>query len=72
MQMEAGREDQTVAKNRQYALTLKEKYPDQLKTLFFDKNFIGNRGTGKEIPFNLPHEQFKEILISLFGGQHVR
>lgn len=72
MQMDAGREEETIVKNRQFVLNLKEKYPDNLKSLFFDKNFVGNRSVGKEIPFNLPHETFKELFIQLFGGQYVR
>jgi len=72
MQMEAGREEEMIFKNRQFALNLKEKYPEQLKALTFDKNFVGNRSSGKEIPFKLPHEQFKELFISLFGGSYVR
>jgi hypothetical protein len=72
MQMEAGKEEETITKNRQFALSMKEKYPERLKALFFDKNFVGNRTTGKEIPFKLPGEQFKEVFITLFGGQYVR
>ncbi len=72
MQMESGKEEDIVVKNRQFALAMKEKYPEQMKSLFFDKNFVGNRATGKEIPFKLPFEQFKDVFITLFGGQYVR
>jgi hypothetical protein len=64
------RENDLIRLNREYALKVKEKYPDQLKKLKFDDKFVGNRDTGKEIPFNLPHERFKETFIAIFGGSH--
>ena len=63
-------EDAVVRKNREYCLNLKDKYPEQLKKLKFDDKYVGNRETGKEIPFTLPHERFKEIFISIFGGRN--
>lgn len=72
MKMELKQERLGTTKNREYALKLKGKYPEQLKSLKFDDKFVGNRETGKEIPFNLPHEQFKDVFVTLFGGEHVR
>lgn len=72
MKMELKEERLITSINREYSLKLKDKYPEQLKSLKFDDKFVGNRETGKEIPFNLPPTQFKEIFVTLFGGQHVR
>lgn len=72
MQMDSKSEKELIRKNRAYALRLKEKNPIPLKGLSFDEKFAINRNSAKEIPFNLPEEQFKEALITMFGGTYVR
>lgn len=64
-------EKSVVQQNRTYALKLKEKYPEQMKAMTFDDKYVINRAAGKEVPFNLPSERFKEVIISLFGGTYV-
>ncbi len=70
-QMLASEEQNIVRKNRSEALKLKEQYPEQMKAMTFDENYVMNRFSAKEIPFNLPPETFMEGLISLFGGHYV-
>jgi DNA-binding MarR family transcriptional regulator len=71
IQMNAETEKSLVQINRTYALKLKEKYPEQMKAMTFDDKYVINRTAGKEVPFNLPTERFKEVLVSLFGGTYV-
>lgn len=54
--------------NRKYALQMKEKYPEQLKSLSFDSKFVCNTNMAKEVPFSLPQETFKDAFLSIFGG----
>lgn len=61
-----------IRKNRDYAVALKEKYPKEMKALTFDATHVLNREKGKDLPFNLPYETFKEALLNLFGGEYVR
>lgn len=65
-------EKELIRKNRDYAVKLKEKYPEPLKGLTFDEKFVMNRVTCKEIPFNLPEETFQQALRNLFGGNDGR
>lgn len=71
IQMNAEGEKSLVQTNRTYALKLKEKYPDQMKAMSFDDKFVINYSTAQEVPFNLPSQQFKQVLISMFGGEYV-
>jgi hypothetical protein len=71
MQMNAQSEKALVQQNRTYAINLKEKFPEKMKAMTFDDKFVLNRFAGKEIPFNLPHENFKSLVVSLFGGRYV-
>ena len=70
IQMNVQSEKALIQKNRSCAIALKEKYPDKLAGFTFDDKFAINRSTGKEIPFNLPHETFKAALVSMFGGDY--
>lgn len=72
MQMQGSQEENLVRLNRNFALQLKEKHPNEMKSMSFDDKFAMNRKAGKEVPFNLPHDQFKEVLISMFGGRYER
>ena len=72
LQISSEGEKDLIRQNREYALKLKSKYPEQLKDLSFDEKYVMNRGAGKELPFSLPHETFKEAVVSLFGGYHAR
>ena len=71
MQMNSDGEKDLIEKNRSYALAMKQKYPENLQYMTFDAKYVINRSAGKEAPFNLPHEQFKEIFVSMFGGSRV-
>jgi hypothetical protein len=71
IQMNSEAEKKIIQANRTYALKLKEKYPEQMKAMTFDDKYVINRSAGKEVPFHLPHERFKEVLVSLFGGSYV-
>lgn len=71
MRMQATGEKDVVRINREYALQLKQKYPEDLKHLKFDDKCVGNRAAGKEIFFNMNHEAFKDAFLALFGGQRV-
>jgi hypothetical protein len=72
LQISSDKEKDLVRLNREYALKLKNKYPEQLKDLSFDEKYVMNRSVGKELPFTLPHETFKEAIVSLFGGEYVK
>lgn len=69
MQKGGDLEQESVRKNRQFAVKMKQKYPDQMKSMTFDSKFVSNAGAGKEIPFNLPEETFKDALVVMFGGR---
>jgi DNA-binding Lrp family transcriptional regulator len=64
--------NELVRKNRAYAMNLKEKYPEQMRSLSFDDKYAIHRAMAKEIPFHLPEETFKKALIEMFGGTYVR
>jgi|HubBroStandDraft_2_1064218.scaffolds.fasta_scaffold00031_41 hypothetical protein len=68
LEMQGNAEKDIIRKNRQFALKLKDQYPDKFKGLTFDEKFVVNRSTAKEIPFNLPEKTFQKVLVSLFGG----
>lgn len=72
LKMNSNQDKARAQRNRTYALQLKEKYPVQMKSFSFDDKFAINRSLGKEIPFNLPEETFKETLVTMFGGTYVR
>lgn len=72
MKLEASSVKDLVRKNREYALALKNKYPEQMKRMRFDEKFVSNPEAGKEVPFNIHQETFKEALISMFGGTYDR
>jgi len=67
--MEETSEQDLIRKNREYALKIKEQYPEKLKGLTFDANYAMNRATGKEVSFKMGHEAFKNAFVALFGGR---
>lgn len=69
MQMQADFDRDVVRSNRNYAVSMKEKYPEKLKGLTFDDKFAMNRFAGKEVPFNLPQETFRQAFLGMFGGR---
>jgi hypothetical protein len=70
MKMESEKEEFLIQENRKYALDLKANYPEQMKNMSFDKNFIFNGKGSKEVSLNMNHESFKKILINIFGGRY--
>jgi hypothetical protein len=58
--------------NRNIAIKAKQDHPKELKLMSFDDKYVRNLSLGKEIPFNLPTETFKESFASLFGGKYER
>ncbi len=69
--MQLTKDKDLIRKNRNYALQLQEMHSDKVKGLTFDDRFVANRASGKEISFLLPHESFKDAVVSLFGGRRV-
>ncbi len=61
--------EQNRAKNRKWALEVKDKYPDQLKKMNFDRYGVTNSSNGKDVSFSMNHEKFKELFIHIFGGE---
>lgn len=72
MKMVAGFKKSRVNENREYARKLKEKFPKEMKSMSFDDKYVKNIAIAKEVPFDLPHETFKEGLVSMFGGSYDR
>lgn len=72
IQMDSEAKNRQVQVNRSYALKLKEKYPEELKSFTFDDKFAINRSLGKEISFSMDHEAFKTAFVALFGGERGR
>ena len=72
LKMVAGFKKSRVNENREYARKLKEKFPKEMKSMSFDDKYVKNIATAKEVPFDLPHETFKEALVSMFGGSYDR
>lgn len=70
MKMDLEAKADVVKINRDFALTAKAENPEQMRNLTFDKNYARNLLKGKEIPFNLPEESFKNALITMFGGTY--
>ncbi len=62
-------EEELIRKNRDFALAIHDKYPDETKQFAFNKNCVLNRELKKDVSFNLPHEQFKHALAHLFGAK---
>jgi hypothetical protein len=58
-----------VRKNRAFALTFKERYPEEFKGLSFNDKFAINSRAAKEIPFNLPEETFRNAFAAMFGQE---
>lgn len=72
MQMNGESDKNRIRVNRAFAISMKEKHPEHMRSLSFDDKFAMNSKNGKEIPFNLPEEIFKDALINMFGGTYVR
>jgi DNA-binding transcriptional ArsR family regulator len=56
-----------VQKNKAWAMRNKQKYQETYRGLTITEKFAIREGSGKEIPLNLPHENFKKSLVSMFG-----
>lgn len=70
MQMQSAMEEELSENNRRFAINLKNKYPDRLKNLTINKKYAMNLNAGKEIPFDLPEETFRNALCNMFGGKY--
>lgn len=71
MRFEAGREKRTMNANRDWALNMKQTYPEQLKALSFNDRLAINRAEDKVLSFALEHEEFKVKFVEMFGGKYV-
>jgi len=71
LQMQSDEQKELVRTNRAFALSFKEKYPQEMKALTFDAKYAINASKAKEVPFNLPVETFRQALIEMFGGEYV-
>lgn len=58
--------------NRDYARKLKERFPDQMRSMSFDDKYVRNVSMAKDVSFDLPFDTFKRALVSMFGGEHVQ
>lgn len=65
-------EKELVRKNRNFAMDIRDKHPQQLKAFSFTDKYVINRATGKDLIFDMNHEAFKIALVALFGGEYVR
>lgn len=70
VKMNASSVNSNSGNNKTYALAMKKKYPDALKCMVIDANgkYVINPNNSKEVPFSLPHVQFKECFVATFGG----
>ena len=71
LQMQSDEQKELVRTNRMFALSFKEKYPKEMKALIFDSRYAINSSKAIEVPFNLPHETFRQALLEMFGGEYV-
>jgi len=53
--------------NRKAAFHLRKKFPEQTKAMVIDSTGVSNKSNGKDVALNMPHEQFKKVLLSIFG-----
>lgn len=72
IQYDSEADKRRIVENRNIAIKAKEDHPKELKLMSFDDKYVRNLSLGKEIPFNLPTETFKESFASLFGGKYER
>jgi|SRR5690349_5060029 len=56
--------------NKSFAIALKKKYPDKLKNLTISPKYAMKLDSGKELPFSLPIETFRNALCQMFGGRY--
>jgi DNA-binding Lrp family transcriptional regulator len=56
--------------NKSFAVALKKKYPDKLKNLTISPKYAMKLDSGKELPFSLPVETFRNALCQMFGGRY--
>jgi len=70
MQRQAQGEQSTVEDNRGFAINLKKKYQDRLKNLTISPKYAMKLDSGKELPFSLPVETFRNALCNMFGGKY--
>lgn len=68
IKMSSQKESDASRKNRDWAVSMKDQFPEELRKMKFDAKFVGNPEAGKEIPFSLPEEQFQRAFVTMFGG----
>jgi hypothetical protein len=68
--MAADKDNNIIRLNRKYAQELKAKYPAQMKSMTFDARYVTNTFNSKDLPFSMPHDQFKRLLVEIFGGRY--
>lgn len=54
-------------KNKEYAITLKQRYPETYKNLLINSKFAISQFSGKELSLELPPDSFKKSLVNMFG-----
>lgn len=70
MQMQAEAEQSRIEANRQFAIKLKKTYPDRTKDLTISPKYAMTLSSGKELPYDLPEETFKNTLCQMCGGYY--
>lgn len=70
MQKQSSQEKNIFENNRTFSVNLKKKYPDKLKNLTISQKYAMNLTMGKELPFDLPEETFRNALCQMFGGRY--
>jgi DNA-binding Lrp family transcriptional regulator len=70
MQMGSAAESSRIEGNRSFSLHMKRKYPEQLKNLTINQKYAMNLAVGKEVPFSLPEETFRNAFFHMFGGRY--
>ena len=68
MKMEAELEVTNIKANRNFAISIKERFPEEMKSMSFDTKFVSNRSTGQDVSLNLPELSFRTALFEIFGG----
>lgn len=66
--MQLVKSESIVRRNREFALKMRDKYPDKMKALSFDAKYVSNKFNAKDLPFNLPEETFRKELAALFNA----
>lgn len=70
LQMQASDEQQVIDKNIEFSLHMRKKYPNQTNDLTINNKYAMNLPMGKEVPFNLPEESFRNAFCLMFGARY--